>query len=67
MDGKDDLDSYLERFERFAKTSKWPEVEWATNLSALLSGHALEIYSRMGEEEAVDYKQVKQALSSQRI
>ena len=62
MDGKDDLDSYLERFERFAKTSKWPEVEWATNLSALLSGHALEIYSRMGEEEAVDYKQVKQAL-----
>ena len=47
VDGKDDLDAYLQRFERFAATAKWEKAGWATNLSALLSGRALEVYSRL--------------------
>ena len=41
VDGKDDLDSYLLRFERYATVANWPQTNWATQLSALLSGKAL--------------------------
>ena len=46
-DGKDNIDAYLKRFESFAKNAKWPAEEWATNLSTLLQGKALEVYSRL--------------------
>ena len=61
-DGKDDLDAYLQRFERFADTAKWHRSGWASKLSALLSGRALEVYSRLSEEAARDYDKVKIAL-----
>ena len=41
VDGKDDLDAYLRRFERFAETAKWKKDGWASKLSALLSGRVL--------------------------
>ncbi len=44
VDGKDDLDSYLKRFERFATINGWEEYEWATALSALVTGKALDVY-----------------------
>ena len=62
VDGKDDLDAYLQRFERFADTAKWHRTGWASKLSALLSGRALEVYSRLSEEAARDYGKVKIAL-----
>ena len=62
MDGKDDLDAYLQTFERFAETAKWKKDGWASKLSALLSGRALEVYSRLSEEAAKDYDKVKIAL-----
>ena len=62
VDGKDDLDAYLQRFERFADTAKWHRTGWASKLSALLSGQALEVYSRLCEEAARDYGKVKIAL-----
>ena len=62
VDGKDDLDTYLQRFERFAETAKWKKDGWASKLSALLSGRALEVYSRLSEEAAKDYDRVKIAL-----
>ena len=37
-DGKDDLDSYSQRCERFATTSKWDRDVWATFLCTLLTG-----------------------------
>ena len=40
-DGKDDMGSYLRRFERYVDTQKWPKSAWATHLSALLKGKAL--------------------------
>ena len=62
VDGKDDLDAYLHRFERFATTAKWEKAGWATKLSALLSGRALDVYSRLSEEAASDYDKMKIAL-----
>ena len=62
VDGKDELDAYLDRFERYATTQNWPKADWATSLSALLTGKALGVYSRLSLEEGTDYDQVKQAL-----
>ena len=62
VDGKDDLDAYLQKFERFATTAKWEKTGWATKLSALLSGRALDVYSRLSEEAASDYHKMKIAL-----
>jgi len=59
VDGKDDLDAYLQRFERFADTAKWHKTGWASKLIALLSGRALEVYSRLSEETARGYDIVK--------
>ncbi|XP_072174277.1 uncharacterized protein [Diadema setosum] len=61
-EGKDNLDTYLNRFERYATANEWPPATWATNLSALLSGKALDTYARLSEEEAVDYEALKEAL-----
>ena len=61
-DGKDDLDSYLKRFQRFAMSNDWERDEWATALSALLTGKALDVYSRLPDDTALDYEKVKEAL-----
>ena len=62
IDHKDDLDSYLNRFERFARANDWDKRIWSINLSALLSGRALDVYSRLSEEDAADYDSLKEAL-----
>lgn len=62
VDGKHDLDAYLQRFKRFATTSKWDKAGWATKLSALISGRALDVYSRLSEEAASGYGTMKIAL-----
>ncbi|RUS75619.1 hypothetical protein EGW08_016612 [Elysia chlorotica] len=62
QEGRDDMESYLLRFERFAATNNWPRTDWTTHLSALLSAKALDTYSRLSEEESMDYKRVKKAL-----
>ena len=59
VNGKDDLDSWLLRFERFASTSGWLKENWCTSLSALLTGTALEVFCRLLEYEAIDYDRVK--------
>ena len=61
-EGKDNMDSYLKRFERFALNAGWNKDEWATNLSALLQGKALDVYSRLSSVDAVNYDALKDAL-----
>ena len=56
------MDAYLKRFERYEESLKWPQEEWAMNLSALLSGKALEVYSRLSREAAGNYEALKEAL-----
>jgi len=62
IDGKDDFNSYLLRFKRYATVAKWEEEIWATQLSALLLGKALDVYSRLSQKGALDYKKLKVAL-----
>ena len=59
---KDDMDSYLGRFERYAKAQRWDGSMWAINLSALLTGKALEVYYRLASSEMDDYDVLKEAL-----
>ena len=61
-EGKDDIDAYLQRFERFAELCKWERRDLALHLSVLLSGKALEVYARLSVEEAKDYDTLKAAL-----
>ncbi|XP_066274695.1 uncharacterized protein [Branchiostoma lanceolatum] len=62
VDGKDEVDAYLQRFERFATANAWEPDTWASSLCALLTGRALEVFSRLDNTEAQDYKCIKEAL-----
>ena len=59
---KDNLDAYLGRFERYATVQKWPKDSWAINLSALLTGKALETYYRLHSDDIDNYDAVRDAL-----
>ena len=61
-DGKDDMDAYIQRFERYAEVQGWSRAQWAIHLSALLKGKALEAYARMPKEDALDFDKLKAAL-----
>ena len=56
IDRKYNLDSYLQCFERFARSNKWG-ARWLACflLSALLTGRALDVYFRLSETTATDY------------
>ncbi|XP_035981034.1 uncharacterized protein LOC105924614 [Fundulus heteroclitus] len=58
----EDIENYLLRFERIARTWGWPEGEWACRLVPLLTGKALEAYTAMDEESAHSYPDLKAAL-----
>ena len=62
VDGRDDLDNYLLRFEKYATVACWEKEAWATQLSPLLSSRALEVYSRLSQDEAMDYERLKLTL-----
>ncbi|XP_041467047.1 uncharacterized protein LOC121417416 [Lytechinus variegatus] len=61
-ENRDDIDAYLQRYERYAKSQKWPESEWATNLSALLTGSALEVYCQLSSDDGGNFRILKTAL-----
>ncbi|XP_043203579.1 uncharacterized protein LOC122371370 [Amphibalanus amphitrite] len=62
VEGRDEMDSYLLRFERFARAAGWEEEQWAVSLSALLTGKALDVYYRLDAEESSDYEHLKHVL-----
>ena len=62
IDEKDELDSYLLRFERYAENASWEKDTWAIKLSALLTGRAMDVYTRMSNADASDYDKLKKAL-----
>ena len=59
---KDDMDAFLERFEKFAIAQKWPQEQWAISLSPLLTGNGLQVYSSMSADTVNDYMALKKAL-----
>ena len=62
IDEKDELDSYLLRFERYAENPSWEKDTWAIKLSALLTGRAIYVYTRMSDADASDYDKLKKPL-----
>ena len=58
----DDLDAYLQRFERYTVSQEWERTIVAVNLSALLKGKALEVYSRLSLNDVSNYDTLKDAL-----
>ena len=61
-DERDDIDSYIVRFEKYAKAEKWEKESWAIYLSALLRGRALDVYARLPVAEANNFDKLKEAL-----
>ena len=62
IDENDELDSYLLRFERYAENASWEKDTWAIKLSALLTGRAMDVYTRMSDVDASNYDKLKKAL-----
>ncbi len=58
----EDIENHLRRFERLARTWRWPEEDWSYRLVPLLTGQALEAYLAMDEEQAEVYADLKEAL-----
>ncbi|XP_063590436.1 uncharacterized protein LOC134767369 [Penaeus indicus] len=58
----DNIDAYLQRFERFARNADWSEEVWAISLASLLQGKALDIYHQLTPSEANNFELVKSAL-----
>ena len=59
---RDNMDAYLKRFERFAERTGWNRDRWAANLSALLQGTTLDVYSQLSSTKAVDYDILRESL-----
>ena len=60
---KDDLDVYLERYERFTTSQEWDEGDdWAVSLNPLLTGKGLQVYSSMPPGDANNYDKLQTAL-----
>ena len=56
---RDDIDDYIMRFERYAVVQGWQEDSYAMCLGALLTGKALEVYSRIPISKVNDYHHLK--------
>ena len=59
---EDDIESYLNMFERVAEQQGWPKELWSTQLGGLLSGEALDAFTSVPIESATDYDAVKEAI-----
>ena len=62
QEGKDEMDSYLHRFGRYATAQNWKKDLWATHLSALLKGRVLDVYALLLSEKALAYDELKKSL-----
>ena len=61
-DSREQVYAYIVRFERFAESQGWTPEYWATALSALLKGEALNVYYRLSQDDSSQYEEVKNAL-----
>ncbi|KAH7986863.1 hypothetical protein HPB49_026263 [Dermacentor silvarum] len=59
---RDDLDAYLQRFERVATSQEWPRSKWPLSLNLCLTGEALTVIGRLDSNAALDYDQLKATL-----
>ena len=62
IDKNDELDSYLLRFECWAENASWEKNTWAIKLCVLLAGRAMDVYTRMSDDDANDCDKLQKAL-----
>ena len=58
----DDMDTFIERFERYAESQGWQRDDWAVCLSPLLTGKGFQVFSSMPSDEALQYGILKRAI-----
>ena len=59
---RDDIDSNLDRFERFAKSQNWALETWVISLIPLLTGKGPDVYASMASKEANHCEVLNKAL-----
>ena len=62
VDGKDNIDSYLARFETYAHSMNWPLERYSLCLSSLLTGKALYVLAKIPQSLVHDYEHLKNTL-----
>ena len=58
----DDVDRYLDHFERVAHCQEWDRSTWALKLSVRLTGRAREAFDQLPLDKTHDYQALKAAL-----
>ena len=61
-DDKDEIDSFIFRFETHAKAVGWKIADWPIIMGTLLQGNALSLYHSLCAAGSFDYKDLKTAL-----
>ncbi|XP_075733060.1 uncharacterized protein LOC142775507 [Rhipicephalus microplus] len=61
-EARDDLDAYLQRFERVATCQGWPREKWALSLSLCMTAEALTVIGWLDPTAVLNYDQLKAAL-----
>lgn len=62
MTVSDDVEAFLDGFERAAITAGWDRKEWAIILGPLLTGPGQTTYGALSKEEARHYERVKETI-----
>lgn len=62
---EDDVEAYLEVFERVAEREAWPGDQWANIIAPFLTGSAQRAYQDLRDRDAADYPTLKAAILAQ--
>lgn len=58
MTADDDIEAYLETFQREAIAAGWDQSRWASHLGPLLIGQAQAAYRALSRPKASDFQEV---------
>ncbi|XP_059164118.1 uncharacterized protein LOC131947050 [Physella acuta] len=61
-EGRDNLDSFIRRFETVARSTNVPESQWGTQLLVLIGGRGLDACQSLTEHQMKEFKILKQTL-----
>ena len=59
---EDDIESYLDMFERVAGHQGWPKELWVAQLAGQLSGEALDTFTAVPTASACNYDAVNETI-----
>ena len=62
MTEAENVENFLDMFEKVATQQGWPKEVWSTQLAGLLTGKALAVFVNVPKETSEDYEVVKTAI-----